>query len=114
VNPDSDNMDASASTTNSPAPAWVSKKDRHLQLINTSVFEKESQHRTRAMEESWKLKEKQKIQRRTFKFFRNIQHSSDVVDNYEIVVQGIKFRIIKNGCKLVKVPGEGSRIAVLD
>jgi hypothetical protein len=112
ANSSSDNMDTSSSTTNSPAPAWISKTDRHRQLINSSIYEKESQNRTRAMEESWKQKEKQKIQRRTFKFFRNIQHTSDVVDNYEIVVQGIRFRVVKNGYKLVKVPGEGSRSAV--
>ena len=106
-------------------PAYVTKTDRHLQLINTSIFEKDSQNRAKAMEETRKLKLKQRDQRERAKFNKHLQHlggynevssgvpsrTTDVAGNYEINVQGIRFRVAKHGSKLIKVPGENSYTA---
>jgi len=101
-------------------PAWVTKKDRHLQLINTNIFEKDSQIRAKAMEETRKQKLMQRDAREKLKFSKHLQrlagkshgatgpqsHSAPTAINYEINVHGIQFRVAKNGSKLVKVPGE--------
>ena len=101
-------------------PAWVTKKDRHLQLINTNIFEKDSQIRAKAMEETRKQKLIQRDAREKSKFSKHLQrlavnsygatgpqsYSATTAANYEINVQGIQFRVAKNGSKLVKVPGE--------
>jgi hypothetical protein len=106
---------------NTTTSGWVTKTDRHLQLINTSVFEKGSQNRAKAIEESKKQKLKQRDEREKLKFSRYLQRingnsvlqsipsrSGDPPGNYEINVNGIQFRVAKSGSKLVKVPGETS------
>lgn len=92
----------------SSGPAWVTKKDRHLQLINTNIYEQESQSRAKAMEESRKQKLLQRDAREKTKFNKHLQHLAVNAANYEINVQGIQFRVANNGSKLVKVPGERS------
>lgn len=117
--PDSANtVDDAPDNPNSNAanPGWITKTDRHLQLINTSVFEKESQNRAKAMEETRKLKLKQRDEREKSKFNKHLQRangssqgsygSSDSAGNYVVNVNDIRFRVAKNGSKLVKVPGE--------
>jgi len=95
----------------------VTKKDRHFQLINTAVYEKDSQNRTKAIEETRKQKALVRDAREKAKFNRHLQRiASDGsqsrtlpnVSSYELTVQGIKFRVEKDGSKLVKVSGENS------
>ena len=102
--------------TNS-GPSFVTKKDRHFQLINTSVYEKESQNRTKAIEETRKQKAIEREAREKTKFNRHIQRvagnvarlaSSNTPNNYELTVQGVRFLVQKDGSKLVKVSGEKS------
>jgi len=106
-----------ASVTNI-APAWVSKTDRHLQLINPAIFEKQTQDRTKAIEATRKLRLKQRDEHERLKIDRHLQRLGTVplsdptrvrpsatTTNYEIIIQGIKFRITKGGSKLVKTPG---------
>ncbi|TVY45144.1 Zinc finger CCCH domain-containing protein [Lachnellula subtilissima] len=121
--PASEDSSTSQSATNDnpkTVPAWVTKKDRHLQLINTNIFEKDSQIRAKAMEETRRQKLMQRDLREKSKFSKHLQrlansnygaigpqsHSATAPANYEINVQGIQFRVAKNGSKLVKVPGE--------
>ncbi|KAF4627934.1 hypothetical protein G7Y89_g10223 [Cudoniella acicularis] len=114
------NLENSAMNATNSGAAWVTKKDRHLQLINTSIFEKESQNRAKAIEETRKQKLAQRDLREKTKFTRHLQrvagtaftpsslqkHPGSSIGNYEINVQGIQFRVAKSGSKLVKVPGE--------
>lgn len=123
--PNSATADSSADNSesapwgSSSTQGWVTKTDRHLQLINASIFEKDSQSRAKAMEETRKQKLRQKDEREKARFNKHIyrmrghtdpavvhSRSTDSAENYEIVVQGIRFRVAKNGSKLVKVPGE--------
>jgi hypothetical protein len=108
-----------SSTNVNASPAWVTKTDRHLQLINPTIFEKQSQQRTKAMEETRKLKLKQRDERERLKFNKHLQRvgntstteaggiaSLNITSQYEISLQGVRFRVVKNGSKLMKVPGE--------
>ena len=115
IPPVRDNTEVAAGST----PGWVAKTGRHLQLINTSIYEKDTQTRAKAMEETRKQKLKQRDEREKAKLQKHIQRLGDgnigiagpathPAANYEIDVQGIRFRVTKNGSKLAKVSGESS------
>lgn len=106
-----------AEATAGSAPGWVAKTGRHLQLINTSIYEKDTQTRAKAMEETRKQKLKQRDDREKTKLHKHIQRlasgnsgiagqSTHPAANYDIDVQGVRFRVTKNGSKLAKLSGE--------
>jgi hypothetical protein len=108
----SDDISTSSSTVPTSTPAWVTKTDRHLQLINPAIYEKQSQQRAKAIEETRKLKLRQRDERERQKFNKHLQRivdssKSTMPSNYEILVCGIRFRVVKNGSKLLRVPGKG-------
>lgn len=112
---------ASSSAAPSPAPTtpgWVSKNDRHRQLINANIYEKESQNRAKAIEETRqrKIKEQKRREKQRFSEFLRHQATADgfpststttnpAVTN-EITVNGIRFRVLDGGKKLVKTLGK--------
>jgi putative component of toxin-antitoxin plasmid stabilization module len=107
------------SASGGTAPGWVAKTGRHLQLINTSIYEKDNQIRAKAMEETRKQKMKRRDEREKAKLHKHIQrvavgHDGDIglstqpAANYEIDVQGVRFRVTRDGSKLAKVSGETS------
>jgi hypothetical protein len=107
----SDDISTSSSTIPTSTPAWVTKTDRHLQLINPAIYEKQSQQRAKAIEETRKLKLRQRDERERQKINKHLQRivdssESTVPSNYEILVHGIRFRVVKNGSKLLKVSGK--------
>lgn len=96
--------------------SWVTKNDRHLQLINSSVYEKEAPARTRAIEETRRQKQALRDERERTKLINHINRTAINSGSgpanpaasgpkYEVLVQGIRFLVVKNGSKLVKVPG---------
>ncbi|KAM0463891.1 hypothetical protein ACHAO4_000615 [Trichoderma viride] len=112
---------ASSSAAPSPAPTtpgWVSKNDRHRQLINANIYEKESQNRAKAIEETRQKKMKDQKRREKQRFSEFLRHQP-TVDGFaststntnpavtnEITVNGIRFRVLDGGKKLVKTPGD--------
>ncbi|KAK4212966.1 zinc finger CCCH domain-containing protein 3 [Rhypophila decipiens] len=96
--------------------SWVTKTDRHLQLINSSVYEKETTARTRAIEQTRLQKQASRDARERAKLIHHINRVS--VDGggptnstasgakYEITVQGTRFAVAKNGSKLVRIAGD--------
>lgn len=106
-----ENIDGSGS---SAQPAWVSKNDRHMQLINPAIYQREAQARAKAMEETRKLKLKQKDDHEKSKFSRHLQYlqhaaptqARTTATSHEIVIEGIVFYVTKNGSKLIKAPGK--------
>jgi hypothetical protein len=112
-----ENERPSASKSNA-APGWVTKQDRHLQLINTTIFEKDSQNRAKAMEQTRQQKLKQRDDHEKARFIKHLQRATGnnynsstmratgMTGNHEVEVNGIRFRVAQNGSKLVKVPGE--------
>jgi len=103
---------------NNATPGWVTKQDRHLQLINTSIFEKDSLNRAKAMEQTRQQKLKQRDDREKTRFVKHLQRAAGnkynasvkraagTTSNHEVEVNGIYFRVAQNGSKLVKVPGD--------
>ncbi|OJJ31197.1 hypothetical protein ASPWEDRAFT_118466 [Aspergillus wentii DTO 134E9] len=97
---------------------WVAKRDRHMQLINSAVYDKETQARTKAMEESRKLKAQKKAQREEAKVLSyaqgvsrqyppsSVPSASTVAQpsaGYQIFFNDIPFRIAQGGSKLIRV-----------
>ncbi|KAK0632554.1 hypothetical protein B0T14DRAFT_504528 [Immersiella caudata] len=108
----------SGGTSDASTSSWVTKTDRHLQLINSSVYEKESQARTRAIEQTRRQKRTMRDERERTKLVSHLHRMANnggmappgqsSADKYEIAIQGIRFVVAKNGSKLVKVPGPGN------
>ncbi|GAP86308.2 putative CCCH zinc finger protein [Rosellinia necatrix] len=103
--------------SNPPTPSWVTKNDRHLQLINRDIYERDSQHRTQAIEQSLKQKHINRGRQEKAQFLGNMrQASGDSVtaysnpsrssSRYEVEVEGVRFYVTKQGSKLVKAPDD--------
>lgn len=102
---------------NPPTPSWVTKTDRHLQLINRDIYERETQQRTQAIEQTLKQKHENKDRYEKAQFLKNLQQAGGrdslattsnlpkPVSRYEVEVDGIRFHVTKQGSKLVKAPG---------
>jgi hypothetical protein len=108
----SDDISTSSTAIPTSTPAWVTKTDRHLQLINPAIYEKQSQQRAKAIEETRKLKLRQRDERERQKINKHLQKTVDssesaMPSNYEILVHGIRFRVVKNGSKLLRMSGKG-------
>ncbi|RFU77917.1 ccch zinc finger [Trichoderma arundinaceum] len=112
---------ASSSAAPSPAsttPGWVSKSGRHRQLINANIYEKDSQNRAKAIEETRQRKLKEKRHREKKRFGEYLRHqagvagfpgtstSANATGTNEILVNGIRFRVLDGGKKLVKSPDD--------
>ncbi|EDN96489.1 hypothetical protein SS1G_01415 [Sclerotinia sclerotiorum 1980 UF-70] len=115
--PDSSNVTPSTDENErSSSACYITKTDRHLQLINKSYFEKDSQIRVKAIEETRRQKLKQRDEREKLKLSRHLQRLGANFDsskmqptgtsNYEVTVNGIRFMVTKNGSKLVKASGD--------
>lgn len=112
INPASGFDGTTPASTNSTANGWIAKRDRHMQLINSSVYEKEAQARSKAMEETRKLKEQKKTEHEQAKVLRYAQgpgatamvstsaHSSA---GREIIIDGFAFRVARGGSKLIRI-----------
>ena len=108
-------VDANAAS-NSTSPSWVSKTDRHLQLINSAIYEKEAQSRSNAIEQTHRHRQRQRDNREKSKLAnfarQNTNHvgasssASASAAKFEITVDGIHFHVLKGGNKLVKLPGD--------
>lgn len=93
----------------------MSRNDRHRQLINANVYEKETQNRAKAMEETRqnKLKDRKTREKSQFKDFLRHQagagdataNSNSAVGKNEIIIDGISFHVADAGKKLVKASG---------
>ncbi|KAH6854619.1 hypothetical protein B0I37DRAFT_362529 [Chaetomium sp. MPI-CAGE-AT-0009] len=108
----------SGTTSDASTSSWVTKNDRHLQLINTNVYTKDAQARAAAMEQTRRqklaLRDKQERAKLSNHINRMVNSGGFVGANqqaagkYEITVQGVRFLVVKNGSKLVKVPGDNN------
>lgn len=104
--------DTSATVDESSASGWVSKRDRHMQLINTSVYEQKTQQRTQAMEETRQQKLRAREEREKTKLRSHLNSLASVPQRnttepvaHQIFINDIKFIITDGGSKLVKVAG---------
>lgn len=95
-----------------PAPSsngWVAKRDRHMQLINSAVYDKEAQARAKAMEETRKAKAQRRAEREQTKVLRYAQAARATVSTpaqptvHQILVNDVPFKIARGGSKLIRV-----------
>lgn len=103
-----------ASPSDSTSPSWVTRNDRHLQLINSNIFQEQTEARAKAIQQTRLQKHRQKDARERAQFMSHLKQTTNpsvVSANpasapaYEIVVEGIRFRVTNDGSKLVKIPG---------
>ena len=97
-----DSGESGVATTSS---GWVAKRDRHFQLINSSIYDKEVQARTKAIAKTREEKLLRKEAREKQKFNRYLQDSHGL-STHEIEVGGERFRVTAGGSKLVRLSGE--------
>ena len=108
-----------------PNPGWVTKRDRHMQLINNSVYGAEGEKRTKAINHTIAEKAVARDRREKLKVANYVSslprgRPSQVVpspvdpDSFmpEVTISNIRFQVVNGGSKLVRVHGEdfsGSR-----
>ncbi|KAI9374375.1 hypothetical protein BJX61DRAFT_498432 [Aspergillus egyptiacus] len=106
--------DSRSATPNS----WVTKHARHMQLINSSVYDKEAQKRVKALEETRRTKAQKKAQVEQAKVLRfaqgvgrqypstsapQVSAAGGSSEEYQIFLNDIPFRVSRGGGKLIRV-----------
>lgn len=85
---------------------WVARNDRHKQLINPAVYEKERLARARDLENTRKLKAIRRDERERVKIQRHLQKYSrptaDQGQSHEVLIDGVAFRVSNGGSRLLK------------
>ncbi|KAL7275133.1 hypothetical protein RUND412_001952 [Rhizina undulata] len=109
----SSNADKRTPTLQANTAGWIAKRDRHMQLINSSVYD--AQARTKAIEQTRQEKLKKREEREKLKlkrFFQRSQQPSSYGgahrpnDAHQVEIGGITYRVAAGGSKLVKVPDD--------
>ncbi len=102
-----------------PSTSWVSKRDRHMQLISSTIYDKDTENRDKAMRESKRQSafqaqhiEKAKIQRhlQTLNLGQPSDSSSVAPLAHKVYINGLSFIVKNGGSKLLRVRGTISSI----
>ncbi|CVK83739.1 related to YTH1 Protein of the 3` processing complex [Fusarium mangiferae] len=111
LNGDNSTASRSASSGAETPPGWVSRTDRHRQLINANVYEKETQNRAKAIEQTRQRKISGRRQREKAQFNEFLKHQATAssaqtnpADRNVLTIEGVQFRVMDGGKKLVKIP----------
>ncbi|KAL2818119.1 hypothetical protein BJX63DRAFT_384628 [Aspergillus granulosus] len=112
---DSMQLDSNENSRSATPNAWVTKHARHMQLINSAVYDKEAQKRVKALEETRKAKAHKKAQIEQAKVLRFAQGAGSQYapgpvpqvaaagGEYQIFLNDIPFRVSRGGGKLIRV-----------
>ena len=90
---------------------WVSKRDRHLQLINTSIYDRDLGMRTQAIERTRQQKSAERNLRERRKIANFLKTSppgqggADPDPAHSLLVAGIRFQVCNGGSKLKRIKG---------
>lgn len=91
---------------------WITKRDRHMQLINSNIYDKEAQSRKKAIDNTRRQKalykrlhEKDQVNR----YLRSLgslssRNSSATHTGYRVVLEGLNFTVMNGGSKLIRDP----------
>ncbi|KAF5657323.1 hypothetical protein FHETE_10484 [Fusarium heterosporum] len=111
LNGENSTASRSASSGAETPPGWVSRTDRHRQLINANVYEKDTQNRAKAIEQTRQRKLNGHRYREKAKFNEFLKHQTaasstqtNPAGRNELTVEGVQFRVMDGGKKLVKIP----------
>ena len=111
-------VEQAPNTSTTKSSTWVSKRDRHMQLINTSIYDKEIQARQKAIDETQRQKihqqgqlEKARIAKHILLVSNNASRSvasiaSTELTHHEISIDGVRFQVLKGGSKLSRILGK--------
>lgn len=112
LNGENSTASRSASSGAETPPGWISRTDRHRQLINVNVYEKDTQNRAKAIEETRQRKLNGHRYREKAKFNEFLKHQTaassaqtNPAGRNELTIEGVQFRVMDGGKKLVKIPG---------
>ncbi|KAJ9669355.1 hypothetical protein H2201_000707 [Coniosporium apollinis] len=103
-----------SSGTGNKAPAFVTKQGRHMQLINNSIYDKFSQERAKAMQESFEQRKLQRNERELARLGKHFQltsapyqpgHTATEAPSHVINVGDLRFRVADGGSKLIRLTG---------
>lgn len=79
----------------SVSTGWIQKRDRHIQLINASVYDNTVKKRVKAIEET-------RLQKKMKQELKNKSKKKDVDEVKELMIDGVKFYVKRNGYKLIR------------
>ncbi|EFR05297.1 hypothetical protein MGYG_08308 [Nannizzia gypsea CBS 118893] len=97
--------------------SWIAKRDRHMQLINSSIFDQETQARNKAIAETRRLKSQKKAAQEESMVLRHAQSASSFPESnrseplpdgrtYTILVGNIPFQVAQGGSKLISLSND--------
>ena len=99
-----------------PASAsWISKCDRHMQLISSTVYDKDTETRNKAIRETRRQKafEKQQIEKaKIHRHLESLNHrqASNVPfatpATHTVYIDGLRFAVMNGGSKLLRIRGK--------
>ena len=87
---------------------YITKHDRHMQLINTSIYDQKTQQRNKAIQETRQQKFINGDQQETQKVQQHIHANASRAANglHHIIINGIQYSVINGGTKLERVRGK--------
>lgn len=107
--------DADRDNSTKPMTSWVTKHDRHMQLIKSSIFNKETQLRNKAIDQTRRQKSLQRNLHERNKIQRHLQSLSTSAHSspHELTINGIPFHVLDGGSKLSRVHSEYLNLSVI-
>ena len=88
-----------------------------MQLINTNIFDKETQARTKAMAETRReralkrdQREKRRLEQHLQTRYAPAQPSTTAAMIHEITIDGLRFQVLNRGSRLMRIRGESIRL----
>lgn len=88
-----------------------------MQLINTNIFDKETQARTKAMAETRReralkrdQREKRRLEQHLQTRYATPQSSTAAAMIHEITIDGLRFQVLNRGSRLMRIRGESFRL----
>lgn len=107
---------AGGGDSDSTSGGWVSKTDRHRQLINANVYDRETRNRTKAIEQTQKAKQLRRRQQEKTQFQEFLQRQVAIAPGTanpnvatganELTIEGIRFCVVDGGKKLTRINGK--------
>ena len=107
-------LEGEGNQTSPGLTSWVTKRDRHMQLINSSIFDRNSEARKRAIERTRRQKILERDQREKQRFNKHLQllaarprpsslPSSPFPVVNELTIHGLRFKVSDSGNKLLRM-----------
>jgi len=97
------------------APGWISKRDRHMQLINSSIYNREASLRSKAIDHTRRQVARRRDERERSKIHTHMQTIADSVaatpsshqpssklERHELSINGLRFQVCDGGSKLLR------------